>query len=78
MRVADGAAAVVVDHDAIVEEVVLEAAILPALGFAFEVVGEEADEFVNGGGCGGLGGGGAGAGYGEGHCCGCGRDIVFA
>lgn len=64
MRVTDVAAAVVVDHDAIVEEVVFETAILPAFCLALEVVGEEADEFVDGGGC--CSGGGR-AGHGEGH-----------
>lgn len=73
MRIADVAAAVVVDHDAAIEEVELESTILPAFVLAFEVVGEEADEFVDGGGCACLRGGTS---YGEGHFEGLHIDIL--
>jgi hypothetical protein len=44
VHVPDGMAALIVDHDALVEGVVFEAAILPSLLLPPEIVGKQADE----------------------------------
>lgn len=75
MRIAHIAATVIIDHDAVVEDMIFETAILPAFGLALEIVGEEADEFVDGGRCACRGGGGW-TGYREGHIEKSVRDIV--
>jgi hypothetical protein len=45
MHISNKIAAVIVDHDALIESVVFETAILPPLLFPSEIMGEEADEF---------------------------------
>jgi hypothetical protein len=48
MHVSHEIATVIVDHDALVKGVILEAAILPSLLLSPEIVREEAQEFQNG------------------------------
>ena len=45
MHIPNEVSPVIVDHDAFVERVVFDSAILPSLLFSLEIVGEEADKF---------------------------------
>lgn len=48
MQISDEIAGIIIDHHALIEGVVSEESILPALGLASNVMGEEAAELDNG------------------------------
>lgn len=51
VRISDKVASIIMDHDPLVERVILEGSILPSLLLALQIVGEETDKVEDGGRC---------------------------